>query len=305
MPRFNTILIIILTLVASFTSSSCQKKTDNSSQQPRDKNKIQVFVSILPQMSIVKSIGGNHVQVESLVRANSSPHDYEPTPRQLSRVAESNVFFSINMPFEAQLILKIKAQNSALKIFDMSENAARRIFSGDTDHSESSHQHQTVDPHVWLGTAQLETMATTTARRLSELYPQYASDFSANLGKYLTQLHTVSDSLHMALDEYQGKAFYVFHPAFGYFADSFGLKQVAVEMEGKSPSSKQILSVIKQAKNENVKIIFVQKQFDPNTAQAIAKSIDGIVVAIDPLEEDVLQNLQHIGSEVLQSFKDK
>ncbi len=307
MPRLVTVLLFTMALFVSLTIIGCQKKSADPSQMQRDKDKIQVFVSIMPQMSIVKSIGGDHVQVESLVKANTSPHNYEPTPRQLMRLTQAHVFFSINMPFEDQLLSKIQLQNSSLHIANMAENIVERHFitSDARDHDAHDSHDETVDPHVWLGVAQIETLANTTTRRLSELYPQFASDFNANLLKYLAKLHAVNDSLHTALDQYRGSSFYVFHPAFGYFADSYGLKQVAVEIEGKSPSAKQILSVIELAKHDNVKILFVQKQFDSNTAQAIAKAIDGTVVAIDPLLEDILQNLQMIGTEILQSFKNQ
>ena len=108
--------------------------------------------------------------------------------------------------------------------------------------------------------------------------------------------------LKQALGPFRGQTFYVFHPAFGYFADAYGLQQKAVETEGKAPTPRQLLAMIKQARAEGVKIIFLQPQFDARCGQAIAEAIDGKVVIIDSLAPDVVKNLDNIAQNVRQSF---
>ena len=88
----------------------------------------------------------------------------------------------------------------------------------------------------------------------------------------------------------------MYHPAFGYFADAYGLIQVPVEIEGKQPTPKQIEQLIGRVRGENVRFIFVSPQFDRKTAEAMAEAIEGSVIAVDPLAEDVLANLQQIAS---------
>ncbi len=102
---------------------------------------------------------------------------------------------------------------------------------------------------------------------------------------------------------YKGKTFYVFHPAFGYFAAAFGLKQRAVEAGGRSPSPRQLAALIEQARKEKVRIIFVQPQFDQKGAEAIARAIDGTVINLDPLAYDVLGNFSRIAESLDRSFQ--
>ena len=114
------------------------------------------------------------------------------------------------------------------------------------------------------------------------------------------------DSLHHELKQilapHQGKAFFVYHPAFTHFADAYGLEQKSIEAEGKSPSPKQLMALVKEAKETNVKVIFVQPQIDPSSAQTIADAIGGQVITIDPLAEDVLTNLESIAQTLADSF---
>ncbi|MFH1742105.1 MAG: zinc ABC transporter substrate-binding protein, partial [bacterium] len=105
------------------------------------------------------------------------------------------------------------------------------------------------------------------------------------------------------LKPYRGESFYVFHPAFGYFGDAYGLKQEAVELEGKAPTPRQLSTLIKKARTENVRIIFVQPQFDKKSAEAVSNSIDGAVVPMDPLAKDVLKNLEEMAMKVGKALK--
>ena len=99
-----------------------------------------------------------------------------------------------------------------------------------------------------------------------------------------------------ALEPYRGQRFYVFHPAFGYFADAYGLRQEAVEAGGKVAHARSnFAALIQKAREDGVKIIFVQPQFDQRTAETVAEAIGGRVVPIDPLAKDVLAELRRHG----------
>ena len=96
---------------------------------------------------------------------------------------------------------------------------------------------------------------------------------------------------------------FVFHPAFGYFADDYQLKQVAIETGGKEPTPSLLTEIIEQAKEDNVRIIFVQPEFSQNAAQAIAQAINGAVVTISTLNPDYINNLSHIAAELEKAFR--
>ncbi|MAB77390.1 MAG: hypothetical protein CMO47_13140 [Verrucomicrobiales bacterium] len=127
------------------------------------------------------------------------------------------------------------------------------------------------------------------------------STIQENCRELIQQLKDTDRKLVAKLAPFKDQSFYVYHGAFGYFADAYGMKQVPVEISGRSPEPRQIASMIDKAKEEGVSVIFVQPQFDQNSAKAIADSIGGAVVSIDPLEKDVVANLEKIANEIAAS----
>jgi zinc transport system substrate-binding protein len=102
--------------------------------------------------------------------------------------------------------------------------------------------------------------------------------------------------LHALLDPLPNRKFMVFHPAWGYFADTYGLTQVPIEREGKEPGARALAALIDQAKRDGIKVVFVQPQFDGARRQ-VAQAIGGVVVAVDPLAADYVDNLRRVGRE--------
>ena len=96
------------------------------------------------------------------------------------------------------------------------------------------------------------------------------------------------------LAQRDSKYILVFHPAWGYFADEFGLVQIPVEIEGKEPTAAELAQVIDFANARGIRTVFVQPQFSTRAAEAVARSIGGNVVPIDPLAEDYVTNMKRV-----------
>ncbi len=146
-------------------------------------------------------------------------------------------------------------------------------------------------------------MAENTARALGALDPEHDSIYKDNLAIFLGKLEKINQRIKQLLEPYKGDMIIVYHPAFGYFTDYYGLRQVAIEMEGKSPTPREIEKLIATAKRDNVHIIFAQPEFDPRSAEAVARAINGTVVPLDPLAENVMMNLQKIADKIADSLK--
>jgi zinc transport system substrate-binding protein len=278
---------------------------------------LEVFVSIPPQASIVEAIGGDHVAVRVLVSAGQDPHSFSPTPRQVVTLGGAALYFSLGLPFEATLLPRVAEAHAELEIIDMSAGIERRMIAAEhhhhahAEHAEDhdhdhAHAHETdhhhghadgtppahPDPHIWLSPPLLEQLARNTAAALAAADPQRRADYQENLEGYLRRVAGTHRKVAELLAPLHGAPLFVFHPAFGYFADTYGLNQVAVETEGKDPSPRELTALIKRAKQAGARVIFVQPQFDQKSALAIARSIDGAVVPLDPLARDVLANLE-------------
>ena len=260
---------------------------------------IRVFVSILPQAQLVEKIGGDRVQVNVLVQPGQSPATYSPTPKQLAELSKARLFVRVGVPFEEGFIEKVRETYPNLKITDQRDNV-RLLRSCVHVHV---HDHGEVDPHIWLDPKRLKLQAQTVAKALVEVDADNLAGFNTNLLKLIGELEALDKRIERVLAPFKGQTLLVYHPAYGYFADSYGLRQVAVEAGGKEPGARQLANIIGQARKEKAEVIFVQPQFSKKSAELVAEAIGGTVVPMDPLARDVLLNLEEMAKTVAQSFK--
>lgn len=251
--------------------------------------RIKAFVSILPQAYFVEQVGGHYVEVEVLVGPGQSPATYEPTLKQMARLGRSEVYFRIGTPFEKGFIDKISSTFQRLKIVDTRNGVTLRYF-------KQAKGGQIPDPHIWLDPKRVKIQAGTICTALSLLDPAHAASFERNMQAFMADLDELDATIATVLAPVAGSKFYVFHPAFGYFGDSYGLTQVAVEMEGKEPTAKQLSHLIEKARADGVKVIFVQPQYARRDAEAIARAIGGAVVPMNPLPREYLKSLEEMAA---------
>lgn len=260
--------------------------------------KIRVFVSILPQVYFVGRVGGPLVDVDVLVGPGQSPATYEPTPKQMVRLSRAQLYFRIGTPFENAFIRKISGTFENLEIVDTRKNVPLRYF-------RQSGESRTPDPHIWLDPKRVKIQAKTICEALSHVDPVHAADFMKNLLSFQADLDRIDARIAADLAQLAGKTIYVFHPAFGYFCDSYGLNQKAVEIEGKEPSPRQLARLIENAKRDGVRVIFVQAQYAKRDIETIARAIGGAVVPMNPLPRDYLKSLEEMAAVIKKALARK
>jgi zinc transport system substrate-binding protein len=145
------------------------------------------------------------------------------------------------------------------------------------------------------------------ASQLALLYPRHEKAFEENYQQFAAELDQLDQKIHAIFQdtlfqntifqETKSTPFLVFHPSWGYFADRYGLLQVPIELEGKTPNAKELAAVIDYARKHNIKRVFVQQQFSQKNAQAVAKAIGATVISVDPLAEDYLDNLLQVAQQ--------
>ena len=267
-------------------------------------DKIPVFVSILPQKYFVEKIGGEFVDVNVMVPPGSNPETYEPKPRQMAGLTKAKVYFSIGVPFEAIWLKKIAAVNPEMAISETDAGINKIDMESNHQHSDISsktadkdkHQHDIhgiKDPHIWTSPSMVKIIARNIYQTLVKINPENRKLFDLNLNKFIDEISMLDKEIKDLFSKKDNAAsFIVFHPAWGYFAKEYGLVQVPIEIEGKNPKSGQIQKVIALAKESGIKVVFVQPQFSVQSAEAVAKEIDGEVVFADPLAFDWAANIR-------------
>lgn len=283
---------VIATLSIFTVFAGCTTKTETSSKPT-------VVVSILPLKYFVEKIADSTLQVKVLVPPGSSPEMYEPTPNQLVEFSKSDIYFSIGLlDFEKGLEPKLK-DGYKTKYINLS-NGANLIEGSCThgdDHEGHNHNHG-IDPHIWASTVEGKHIAKVMLDNLMELYPEQKEHFTANYSKFIAEINILDLEIRNILTNSGVKAFLIYHPALGYFARDYGITQMSIEEEGKSPSAKGMLNVINKSKKFGIKAILSQSQFDTHNSQAIAMEIGGVVVKVDPLAENWAQGMLQIANAI-------
>ncbi len=312
--------IICLTAALSGLLIGC----DGPSDRPTDKGQLPVVAGVPPLAFLIEQIGGQHVRVETLVQSNQDPHTFEPTPQQVLALSRSAVFFKIGMPFENRVVERVRQANPKLKVVDIGEGVKKLSdccaahdekhqgehshetapHHADHDHHAAPHDHHRsesdteFDPHIWLSPPLLKIQATNIARALAEVDVAHAADYRNNLEQFLRRLDQLHERLAKVFAPYRGRSFVVFHPGFAYFADSYGLKEEAVEAGGRQPTPNQLRALIEKAKAEGIKTIFVQPQYDPHSVDVLAEAIGAKVVPMNGLARDVMNDIEDIANKV-------
>ncbi|MGA1819499.1 MAG: metal ABC transporter solute-binding protein, Zn/Mn family [Thermoplasmatota archaeon] len=269
-----------------------------------------VVVSIAPQEEVVKRIAGSDVEVVVMVPGNMDPHTYSPTPSQLLKVARADIYFMVGsgVEFEVMNMDTIRETNPEMTIVDMSMGVDVVSFEDhgiDHEHEdEGDDDHDGTDPHIWLDPRNMQLMAGTVLDILIDVDPDNEADFRDNHASYRDDLDAMIDDIEEGLSPYHGRKFLSYHPAWGYFADAFNITQLAVRNEGKEPGPQGVASLIDQARENNITVVFVEPQFDTSLARQIAGSIGGDVVTVDPLASDYIDNLREVAEKMADAFGD-
>jgi zinc transport system substrate-binding protein len=299
--RFLVFLAVLLFL------SGC-KDDPKVIKKSLEKQPITIYTSIQPVAFIASKIAGRYAKVKALIPPGKSPHSFTLLASDLSAMSKAKFFFSVRLPFE-EFKLEKAFKGSATKWVDITKGIQfQRIDeSGNADcgHDHDAHKDavELMDPHIWLNPENDMILARNICDLLSKTLPQHAPYFELNFKNFTRCLIALDSKLKKMLKPFKGDIFLVYHPAFGYFAKRYGLRQEAIELGGKSPTAKHLQMVISLALKKKVRIVFVQPEFNRKAANLIAKTIKGAVIKLDPLAYNLIDNYMIFATKIQAAMK--
>ena len=301
MMRFKTGLIMTV-VIAGMIFAGCGRRESAAS------GKLRVVCGLPPVAFIAEKIGGDRIVVSSMLPEGRSPHDYAPRPADIRNAGQAGFFFTTGMNFEKSAVRSLP---ETVAVKDVSINIKRRNFDdgqGCCDghgHNHDHHGEESLDPHVWLSPDNAVSIAAVICDLFCEKDPANAPFYRKNFSDFKQQMARISQEIGKRLKPFAGREFLVYHPAFGYFADAAGLRQYPLEINGREMTARQLATVISKAKKDNVKVIFVQKQFNPRLAGELAAKINGSAMPLDPLAFDLVKNFEDMIAAIEQGFGGK
>ncbi len=252
------------------------------------------FATIGPVAWAVERIAGPRARVALLVPGGQSHEAFAPAPRQVEELMRAGVWFRTALPFEEALAARVARTAPRLRIVDVT--AGVRMRPAEAHAHEGGEHAGELDIHVWLDPQNMKIHARAIRDELCALVPAGAEEFRANAAKLAAELDAADAAIAAQLAPFKGARMYVFHPAFGYFADRYGLVQRAIEVEGKEPTPRQLAEIVTRARADGARTVFVQAQFPARGARHIAEAIGAEVAELDPTAHDYIANLERMAA---------
>jgi zinc transport system substrate-binding protein len=287
------VMAFLLVLFLIIPISSCSKKSDG---------KPIVAAGIVPVASFIEMIAGDLVEVVTLIPPGNSPANYQPSSKEMQALSDSVIYFTMQMPTEeANILPKVSNFNKDIIIVNLrdvvsAEMPLRMIeehhHDGDEhEDDEDDDDELSVDPHLWLDPLNARLMLEAIADELIKQFPEHEGIFQTNKSLYSGQLFSLYEEIDERMEKLEAKSFMIYHGAYGYFADRFGLEMISIEVAGKQATAAEIQEVIEHANEEGIKVVFYQDEFDDNQAQTVAEEINGRVEKASPLSPDYVESL--------------
>ncbi len=283
-------------------------------------DRIRVAVSVPPLAHVVERVGGARVEVMTVVPVGADPHTFEPRPRDLASLTTCALFVTAGITMERAWLDRFMAVNG-----DMTTVHAETVVSGevhaddgvshtdtghdtDIDHDtgiDSGHDHDHgIDPHFWTSPPLMKLAAAMIRDALAEHDPSHADIYRTGYDSLAAEIDRLDAELRSLFDvDGARRTFLVFHPAWGHFAEAYGLEQIAVAVEGREPKPADLTRLITSARDRGIAVIFVQPQFSRKSAETIARAVGAEVVIADPLSPDWAANMRAVARAFAASLK--
>lgn len=296
-----------LTALSALLVTGCANAFSAPANDGSANHKLKIVTTFYPMYDFAKHVAGDQADVTVLVPAGIEPHDWEPTPQDLIKIQQADLFVYNGAGLEEWVDKALQSlKTNKLKVVEATQGL--NLMEGNAEdndpHEESNkgaHEEHALDPHVWLDPVMAQQQVQAIEKALVELDPAHQTDYVNNTNAYLTQLQSLDQSFRDLAATAKQKEFVTQHAAFGYLAKRYGFDQISIsglnpEVE---PSTAQMADVVNLAKQRHVKVIYFESLVSPKVAQMVAKEVGCETAVLNPLEglseAEQAQNLDYIG----------
>jgi zinc transport system substrate-binding protein len=255
-----------------------------------------VLVTIPPYAYFVEQIAGDTVSTEIFVPAGANPHTYEPTPKQVEKFAQAKIWFRFGDPIEQKILPFLRERD--VKDINLTKDLSLLA----TSHACGDHAHEGKDLHVWLDPHLAIKQAKKISEALSQAWPEHKKLFEQNTLQLVQRLQTLDQELQAELKSFEGITLMVSHPALGYFCERYGFHQLSIECEGKDPLPQQVAHVVKEAQEKDVKVIFIEPQYNNKGAHLIGEKLELPIYQIDPYALDYFHMMNDLSKSIVNHY---
>ncbi|PAE18061.1 adhesin [Virgibacillus sp. 7505] len=296
---------LLLVLLAACGNDDSQKSTEDG--------KLKVYTTIYPIQYFAERIGGDQVEVESVLPPGSDAHNFEPTSNQMVDIAKSDAFLYSSDELETYAkTIADAVGDEDVKIAQLAEGINLLPFEEEHDHSheateeehdhsqeatedehdheeeatEEEHDHGSIDPHYWLDPERAKQMAENMKNTLVELDPDNETTYEDNYAAVAKELDELDQKFQQAVEGKDNKKIIVSHAAYGYWEDRYGIEQIAITglSPTNEPSQQELEEIIHTAEDNKLNYVLFEQNISPKVATIVQDEIGADVLRIHNLE---------------------
>jgi zinc/manganese transport system substrate-binding protein len=282
MPSFRLMLAAILLTVVMAVPAG------RSAPAMAQDDPVQVVATFSILADLVDQVGGESVEVRTLVSANADAHIFEPSPEQVVALAEADVVFANGLGFEPWLDSIVESSGTSAPLIEVTDGITARTASEDAHEGEededADHDHGETDPHAWQDVGNAIVMVRNIADTLAEVDSGRADQYTANADAYIAELEALDawiDEQVATLPEERRKLVTP-HDTFGYYADRYGFEVIGSPLgfstDAADPAAKDIAALIEAIEAADVPAVFTEESHRSQVMEQIANDA-GVTVA--------------------------
>lgn len=297
--------VLLLVAVLALFTAACGDKS-STSQKTEEKDKLSIYTTVYPLSYFAQRIGGDYVEVASIYPAGANEHTFEPTQKDMMKLADADIFFYIGLGLEGfvENAKKTLANEDVTMVATADEVSDEKLAvstghvhaedeeheadahdeheHGTTEdnheheeHGHDEHEHGDIDPHVWLSPTISQDLALAIKNTLVEKMPAQEATFNTNYAALVKELQDLDQDFRAMTDKAQNKTFFVSHAAFGYIAGQYGLTQVPIAglNSQNEPSQKELTKIVDKANELHIHYILFEQNVSSKLAEIIQKEV--------------------------------
>jgi zinc transport system substrate-binding protein len=311
-------------LIISLILSGCAKTEPVSkSDEKKDQETLTVYTTIYPLEDFTKKIGGEFVEVQSIYPPNVDAHSFEPSPKDMVNLANSDLFIYTGVGLEgfaekASEALKkedvqiVKAAEG-IELIETTDNHHHDDGDSDSEHHEDENEHSEedehaeseaheeeghddgdLDPHVWLDPVLSIDLANNIKDALSKLMPEHATEFETNFNQLKSELEKLDQEFKTTIESSKTRNLLVAHAAYGYWEKRYGIEEIAISglSPTQEPTQKELQTIIEESTEHNIHYVIFEQNVSPKVAKIIQEELEAESLTLHNLEAVTEENIK-------------
>ncbi|MBD8590357.1 zinc ABC transporter substrate-binding protein [Peribacillus simplex] len=266
-------LLSLFLVTAVFLSACGNSKGESSNKETKDA--LDIYTTVYPLQYFTEAIGGEYVNVETVYPPGTDEHSFEPSQKDIVKMAESDLFFYIGYNLEGFVT---KAEPILSKEGVSTIAVGETVLLDEEEHAheeEDGHDHGGVNPHLWLDPVYSIDMAKTIKDELTKKMPEQEEYFNSHFNELSEKLEALDGKFATTIESGRTNKIIVSHAAYGYWEERYGLEQIGVTglTSSNEPSQKELGKIVTMAEKEDLNYVIFEQNISSKLTEIIQKEM--------------------------------